>query len=167
MLEAAAVTFPGAHGAERVLSDLRAERDDAWLSETSVIEHDEDGRYSVKAKNPEMGRQKAGTGAAIGGLTGLVVGLAGGPVGFLLWGTIGAITGGGIGAHRESAFLPMMQSFKDALPADASMLVLVAETAVVDAFVGATGAAPDAVTRQPLTAEQIAELEKVHREEVS
>ncbi len=54
MLEMVSVTYDGAHAAERALSDLRAERDDAWLSEVSIIEHHNDGRYSVKAKNPDV-----------------------------------------------------------------------------------------------------------------
>lgn len=43
MLEMAAVTYDGAHSAERALSDLRGAGGDAWLSEVSVIEHDADG----------------------------------------------------------------------------------------------------------------------------
>ena len=53
MLEMLAITYDGAHAAESKLSDLRANQDDPWLSEVSIIEHDTDGRYSVKAKNPD------------------------------------------------------------------------------------------------------------------
>lgn len=160
MLEMVAVRYDGAHAAERALSDMRSARDDAWLSEVSLLEHDRDGRYSVKAKNPKVGEGKAGAGAAIGGLTGLFIGAIGGPFGLLFWGAIGALTGGGIGASAESAFKPTVDALKEALPPDASMLVLVGETDTLDAFVAATGAGESEIVRNPLTSEQAAELEK-------
>ena len=70
MLEMVAVTYDGAHTAEGALSNLRTTRDDEWLSEVSVIEHDKDGRYSVKAKNPDVDKGHMGSGMAAGGLTG-------------------------------------------------------------------------------------------------
>ena len=158
MLEMVAVTYDGAHSAERALSDMRANRDDEWLSEVGMLEHDRDGRYSVKAKNPHVDEGKAGAGAAIGGVTGLFLGAIGGPFGLLLWGSIGALTGAGIGASKESAFKPTADELKAALPPDASVLVLVGETPTLDAFVAATGAGDDAVVRTPLTSEQAAEL---------
>src|SRR4051794_41900589 len=100
MLEMTAITFDGAHAAERQLSDLRSTRDDEWLPEVSVIEHDVDGRYSVKAKNPAVVKEHAGHGAAIGGLTGLFLGAIGGPPGVLLWGSPGGMTGGAGGGGR-------------------------------------------------------------------
>ena len=158
MLEMAAVTSDGEPKAEQALSQMRAAKSDEWLSDVGVIEHDREGRYSVKAKNPKVDEGKVGTGAAIGGLTGLFIGASGGPFGLLLWGSIGALTGAGIGAAKESAFLPTVELLKSALPADASMMVLVGETPTIDAFVAATGAQEDRVTRQGLTSEQAKEL---------
>ncbi len=160
MLEMAAIRYDGAHAAERALSDMRASRDDEWLEDVGVIEHGRDGRYSVKAKNPQVAKGKAGSGAAIGGLTGLFIGAIGGPLGMLFWGTIGALTGGGVGASAESSFKPMVDALEDALAPDASMLVLVGETDTLDAFVGAADAGADALIRNPLTSEQAAELTK-------
>ena len=97
---------------------LRAADDEAWLSEVSVIEHDADGRYSVKAKNPSADKSFTGSGAAIGGLTGVFVGLIGGPLGLLFWGGLGALTGGAIGASAESAFKPMIDDLEGRLPPD-------------------------------------------------
>ena len=125
MLEMVAITFDGAHAAERSLSELRATRDDPWLSEVSIIEHDTDGRYSVKAKNPDVEDRHAGKGAAIGGLTGLFIGAIGGPFGLVLWSGTGALAGGAIGAGKESAFLPMVEDLKARVAPGASMLVLV------------------------------------------
>jgi len=160
MLEMLAITFDGAHAAERRLSDLRTTRKDEWLSEVSVIEHDVDGRYSVKAKNPDVNKDHAGHGAAIGGLTGLFVGLIGGPLGLLLWGGLGAMTGAAIGAGKESAFKPMVDELEARLAPDASMLVLVGETPALDGFQTAVGAAANRVLRSPLTSAQAEELTK-------
>jgi uncharacterized membrane protein len=160
MLEMTAATFDGAHGAEKKLSDLRTGSAEPWMSEVSVIEHDADGRYSVKAKNPSVDKGHAGSGAAIGGLTGVFVGLIGGPLGLLFWGTMGALTGGAIGAGAESAFKPMVDELEGRLAPDASMLVLVGETPAIDSFVSATGASGDRLLRAPLTSEQAEELSK-------
>ena len=66
MLEVVAITCDGAQAAERQLADLRAAGNEAWLGEVSIIEHDADGRYSVKAKNPSVTDKHAGKGAAWG-----------------------------------------------------------------------------------------------------
>jgi uncharacterized membrane protein len=158
MLEMVAITFDGAHAAERALSELRATRDDPWLAEVSIIEHDTDGRYSVKAKNPDVDDRHAGKGAAIGGLTGLFVGAIGGPFGLVLWSSVGALTGGAIGAGKESAFLPMVDELKARLAPGASMLILVGETPALDGLVSAVGTDESNVLRQPLSSEQANEL---------
>jgi uncharacterized membrane protein len=158
MLEMVAITFDGAHVAERTLSELREKRQDPWLAEVAIVEHDVDGRYSVKAKNPDVDKDKTGKGAAIGGLTGLFVGAIGGPFGLLLWSSVGALTGAGIGASKESAFLPMVERLKARLAPGASMLVLVGETPALNGLESAVGAPPDNVLREPLTSEQAEEL---------
>jgi uncharacterized membrane protein len=158
MLEMVAITLDGAHAAERALSDLRTSRDDPWLSEVSIIEHDADGRYSVKAKNPDVEDTHAGKGAAIGGLTGLFVGAIGGPFGLILWSTTGALLGGAAGASKESAFLPMVDQLKRRVAPDASMLILVGETPTLDSFESAVGADERNVLRRALTSEQANEL---------
>ena len=158
MLEVLAITYDGAHTAEKQLSDLRATRNDEWLGEVSLIEHDSDGRFSVKAKNPAVADRHAGKGAAVGGLTGLFVGAIGGPLGLVLWGTVGALAGGSIGAGKESAFMPLVTDFEALLSPGASMLVLVGETPVLDELVAAVGADPSAVTRRNLTSAQAQEL---------
>jgi len=158
MLEMVAITLDGAHSAERTLSDLRSTRDDPWLAEVSIIEHDTDGRYSVKAKNPDLEDRHAGKGAAIGGLTGLFLGAIGGPFGLVLWSTTGALAGGAIGAGKESAFLPMVEELKARLAPGASMLILVGETPALDGLVSAVGADESNVLRQALTSAQAEEL---------
>jgi len=158
MLEMVAITFDGGHVAERTLSDLRAARDDPWLSEVAVVEHGVDGRYSVKAKNPDVDETKSGKGAAIGGLTGLFVGAIGGPFGLLLWSGIGAGTGAAIGESKESAFLPVVEELKAKLPPDSSLLALIGETPALDGMESAVGAPPRNVLRRTLTSDQAKEL---------
>src|SRR3954447_18618603 len=161
MLEMIAITFDGAHAAERQLSDLRSTRDDPWLSEVSLLEHIVDGRYSVKAKNPSVDKSHAGKSAAIGGLTGLFVGAIGGPFGLLLWGTLGAMTGSAIGVGRASSFKPMVDAPDARLAPAASMLVVVGESPALDALQPAVEATPNRVLRQPLTSNQAKELTEV------
>jgi uncharacterized membrane protein len=158
MLEVVAITCDGAQAAERQLADLRASGNDSWLGEVSIIEHDSDGRYSVKAKNPSVGDKHAGKGAAWGGLTGRFVGAIGGPLGLVLWSTTGAVAGGAHGAKKESAFMPWVEEFKTRLAPGASMMVLVGETQALDSFVAAVNADTSAVHRQALTSEQAEEL---------
>jgi len=156
-----AVTFDGAHAAERAVSDLRAARDDAWLSEVSIIEHHADGRYSVKAKNPKVDESKIGSGAAIGGLTGLLVGAIGGPFGLLFWSGMGAMTGAAVGAAGESAFKPMVDELEAAIAPNASSAILVGETPTLDAFVSALEVSDSRVLRRPLTSDQARELSEM------
>jgi uncharacterized membrane protein len=158
MLEVIAIGFDGAHGAERVLSDLRAKRDDPWLSEVSIIEHHKDGRYSVKAKDPDLDDSDAGKGAAIGGLTGLLIGAIGGPLGLVFWSGVGALTGGAIGAGKDSAFLPLVDDLKARIGPGASVLVLAAETPAIDGLEAAVNADENDVLRRPLTNDQAKEL---------
>jgi uncharacterized membrane protein len=152
VLEVVVVTFDGAQAAERQLSDLRAARDYDWLGDTSVIEHDRDGRYSVKAKNPSVTDRRSGRSEAIGGLTGLFVGAIGRPLGLVAW------SDGLIGASQERAFMPLVEEFEARLVPDASMLVLVGETPALDALVAATESDSDAVMRRQLTSEQVEKL---------
>ena len=160
MLEMLAITYDGAHAAERELSDLRANQDDPWLSEVSIIEHGTDGRYSVKAKNPDVDKSHTGSGAAIGGLTGVFIGAIGGPFGLFLWGTLGALTGAAVGAGKESPFKLTVDALKANLAPGASMMVLVGDTPALDGLTAATGATDDQIIREPLTSEQAAELTK-------
>jgi uncharacterized membrane protein len=158
VLEVVVITFDGAQAAERQLSDLRAARDYDWLGDTSVIEHDRDGRYSVKAKNPSVTDRRSGRSEAIGGLTGLFVGAIGRPLGLVAWSGGGAPSDGLIGASQERAFMPLVEEFEARLVPDASMLVLVGETPALDALVAGTESDSDAVMRRQLTSEQVEEL---------
>ncbi|SRR6266487_6385145 len=159
-VEMAAVAFDGTKTAERELSTLRTTRDDPWLTEVAVLEHHAGGRFSIKATSPDYGDEDhIGAGLAIGGGTGLLLGLIGGPLGLLFWGTMGAVAGGAVGASDEpGAFDPLVEDVKDALPHNSSALILVAENATAEELVSAVGARSRQVLREDLTDEQIEEL---------
>lgn len=158
-IEMAVVTFEGTHTAERELSDLRASRDDAWLTEVAVLEHHRGGRFSMKATTPDYGEKgHVGAGATMGGLTGLALGAIAGPLGLVFWGTMGAMSGGALGdTGSRGAFDPLVEQVKDALPRNSSALILAAEPSTAEEFIAAAGADRQ-VSRQQLTDEQVEHL---------
>jgi uncharacterized membrane protein len=160
-VEMAAVVFDQTHTAERELSALRASRQDSWLTDVAVLEHHAGGRYSVKATSPEYGDvDHVGAGIAIGGGTGLLLGMIAGPLGLIFWTTMGAITGGVAGASGSpGAFDPIVDQVKEALPHGSSALLLVADNATTEEFVSAAGGQHKQVLRQDLTDEQVEALE--------
>ena len=115
-------------------------------------------RRRVEKDSTDVEETHAGAGAAIGGLTGLFIGAIGGPFGLLLWSGVGAVTGAGIGEGRESAFRPMVEELKAALPPGASSLILVGEKATLDGFVKTVEVPESQTLRRPLTSEQAREL---------
>jgi len=160
-VEMAAVTFDGTHTAERELSALRSSRDDPWLEEVAVLERHKTDRYSLKAASPDFGdSDHVGAGIALGGGTGLLLGLVGGPLGLVFWGAIGAVSGGLIGSkHDDPGPLgPLVQKVKNALSVQTSALILVAETATAEKLVTELGGKAQHVIREPLTDEQLDHL---------
>jgi uncharacterized membrane protein len=159
-VEMAAVAFDGAHTAERELSALRSSREEAWLTDVALLEHHVGGRFSMKATSPDYGDEDhVGAGIALGGGTGLLLGMIAGPLGLLFWGTIGAIGGAAIGGSDEAgAFAPLVEQVKDALPHNTSALILVADNATAEKLVSAVGARGRQTIRQDLTDEQVAQL---------
>lgn len=162
-LEMTAVAFDGTHTAEKELSDLRTSRSDPWLAEVAELEHHIGGRFSMKATSPAYDdEQHVGAGIAIGGGTGLLLGMIGGPFGMLFLGAAGAVAGGAVGASkkRNGAFDPLVEQVKQALPDNSSALILVAENDTAEKLVSAVGARGRQVLRQDLTAEQATQLTK-------
>ena len=158
-MEMAVVSFDGTHTAEQKLSSLRASRDDAWLVEVAVLEHHRGGRFSMKATSPDYGEEgHVGSGAAIGGLTGMFLGTIAGPLGILFWGSMGALTGGAVGdTGRTGAFDALVDQVKAALPRGSSALILVAGPDTAEELVAAAGGV-GRVSRQQLTDEQVDHL---------
>ena len=160
-VEMEAVVFDGTHTAERELSDLRLSRPDPWLTEVAVLERHASGRFSMKATSPEyVDEEHVGRGIALGGGTGLLLGLIGGPLGLLFWGAMGAITGGAIGAASSAGgvFQPLVDEVRDALPSGSSALMLVAEKPTADKLVAAVGSHGRQVIEHPMSEEQVEQL---------
>jgi uncharacterized membrane protein len=158
-----AVAFDGTHTAEKELSELRTSRADSWLEDVAVLERHMGGRYSMKATSPEYGKEgHAGAGIALGGGTGLLLGMIAGPLGLVFWGTMGALTGGAAGAaaHEAGVFDPIVDEVKDALPHGSSALILMAEEPTAEKLSSAVGSHGRRTIRQELTDEQIEELER-------
>lgn len=163
-VEMTAVAFDGTHTAERELSALHSTRSDPWLTEVAVLEHHRTGRYSMKATSPDYGDEDhVGAGIAIGGGTGMLLGLIGGPLGLLFMGAMGAMIGGAAGAAGSKgagAFDPLVDEVKDAIPDDTSALILVAENPTAEQLVAAVGPHGRQVIRQQLTSEQVDQLKQ-------
>jgi uncharacterized membrane protein len=161
-VEMATVAFDGTHTAEQELSGLRTSRADAWLTDVAVLEHHKGGRFSMKATSPDYGDEDhIGAGIAIGGGTGLLLGMIAGPLGILFWAAVGGLAGGAAGASsRAGAFDPLVDQVKDALPHGTSALILVAESATAEELVTAVGARGRQVLRQTLTDEQVDQLKQ-------
>ena len=158
-VEMVAVAFDGTHTAEKQLSDLRTSRSDPWLEEVAVLEHHKGGKYSMKATSPDYGDEEhVGAGIAIGGGTGLLLGMIAGPLGLIFWGTMGALTGGAAGAREPGAFDPIVEQVKEALPHGTSALILVAENPTAEKLVSAVGRLGRQTIRQDLTEEQVDQL---------
>lgn len=160
-VEMVAVAFDGTHTAEKELSALRTSQADPWLDEVAVLEHHKGGRYSMKATSPDYGDEDhVGAGIAIGGGTGLLLGLIAGPLGLVFWGTMGAMTGGAAGAHEAGAFDPIVDEVKEALPRGTSALILVAENPTAEKLVSAIGPRGRQTIRQDMTDEQVEQLKQ-------
>lgn len=159
-VEMVAVVFDGTHTAEKELSQLRVARDDAWLEEVSVLEHHASGRFSIKATSPDYGDEDHfRAGLAIGGATGLLLGLIAGPIGVLFMGAVGAMTGRALGAQKHhGAFDPLVAQVKDAVRRGSSALILVAEHDTAEQLVSTLGDGARRILRHPLTTEQLEEL---------
>lgn len=126
-----------------------------------MLEHHKGGRYSMKATSPDYGDQEhVGAGLAIGGGTGLLLGMIAGPLGLIFWGTMGALTGGAAGSRAPGAFDPIVDEVKEALPHGSSALILVAETPTAEQLVAAVGSDGRQTIRHPMTDEQVEQLKE-------
>lgn len=158
-VEMVAVAFDGTHRAEKELSELRTARSESWLEDVAVLEHHKGGRFSMKATGPDYGKDNhVGAGIALGGATGLLLGMIAGPLGLIFWGTMGAMTGGAAGVHDSGAFDGIVDQVKDALPHGTSALILMAEEPTAEQLASVVGSHGRQTIRQEITDEQVNEL---------
>ena len=124
-----------------------------------MLEHHKGTRYSMKATSPDYDeKDHVGAGIAIGGGTGLLLGMIAGPLGLIFWGTMGALTGGAAGSHEPGAFDPIVEEVKEALPHGTSALILVAEEPTAEKLASAVGNHGRKTIRQEMTDEQVTQL---------
>jgi uncharacterized membrane protein len=95
-----AFNFAGKDTAKETLKDIKVYEalDGEYIVAQIIVEQDEKGKVHVH----ETGR--GGAGAAIGGVTGGILSLFGGPVGFLTWVVGGAVLGGVAGKYLGRPF---------------------------------------------------------------
>jgi len=141
--------------------------DEAWTRKVGFVERHHNGRFLVRGtfaghyvdvdEGDRVSQTGAGPGAVAGGLVGVLIG----PPGIAL----GLLIGAGIGAHvgtptdTEAEPEVLAEQLREAVPSSSSAIVLVADTADVDAMVAALGDGVQELTRRELTAEQQTALE--------
>src|SRR5713226_5410794 len=90
--------FPDEEGASRMLEQLRhTNKDLVQVEQAAVLVRNGEGQLEIKESH------HAGRGAVIGGLTGAVVGLIAGPVG---WVAVGGAAIGALAARLRDAGFP-------------------------------------------------------------
>jgi len=136
-LELAAVAYNGAFTAERELNNLRVSRLDPWVGEIAVLEHHDSGMFFTRATSPDYG----GKGHSQG--PGPLLSAA-------LIGTILAGAGAFGSAQTTGALGSLADQVRSLLPADASALMLVAESAAIAEFVSALSPTSGKVGRREL-----------------
>jgi hypothetical protein len=136
-LELAAVAYNGAFTAERELNNLRVSRLDPWVGEVAVLEHHDSGMFFTRASSPDYGGEGHPKGP--------------GPLlSRALIGTILAGAGAFGPAQTTGALGSLADQVRSLLPADASALMLVAESAAIAEFVSALAPRGGQVGRREL-----------------
>ena len=158
VFEVGVIAFADSESAGRVVDGLREMGATHLVNDVSLIEHHQNGRFSVHAYSQETSRgAKIGAGAVVGtlfgalllGPFGLVLGLVGG-------GAVGASLGGR-NPHDLGLSDTFVEELRDALPSGSSAVLIAGEPEQVDEMMGhvhKTGAVVAKELREPLTDEQ-------------
>lgn len=141
--------------------------DARWMREVGFVEHRHNGRLALRGafaghyvdvdESDHVSQRGAGEGAAAGGLVGVLLGPPGIALGLLVGGIIGSQRGPLSDTEAEPQAL--VDQLRAAVPRSSSALVLIADTRDVDEMLGGLGDSAQRITRQTLTADQVAELE--------
>ena len=119
--------FDDTYGAQRAMSAVRAleEMDYAWMEDVSIVERHNSGRVATHTSHGSV------TGApALGGLTGMLVGIIMPPLGFVGWMLAGMGAGARIGKLSkdkglDSDLQPIVDELKNDLDKGTSALLLI------------------------------------------
>lgn len=115
------------------------------------------GHYLDVDESDHVSQKGAGEGAVVGGLVGALLGPPGIALGLVVGGVIGSEAGTSSDTEPEPQVLA--DQLRVAVPRSSSAVVLIAAAPDVDEMLAALGEGAQGVTRQTLTADQVAELE--------
>lgn len=168
-LELGLVRFRGGGSATEAFAAAR-DRSGAkapWTREVGLVEHHHDGHLVLRGTfaghyvDVDEALHVSQRGAAEGFVGGAVVGALFGPPGLAAGMVVGTVLGSQAGGPREADPEPqlLVDQLRAAVPRSGSAIVLIAEPRDVDDMLAAIGDTDGEVTRQALTADQVAELQ--------
>jgi len=136
--------FDGKDTAKEAVKQVRnsGALDDEYIIAQIIVEQDEKGKVRVH----ETGR--GGLGAVIGGAAGSILGLFGGPVGFLTWTVSGALVGGVAGKYfgRPFKYGDLKQVGQAMVPDSSAFMLLVEDTYTEEVADSLSGVSASMVT---------------------
>ena len=168
-LELGLVRFRGGGSATEAFATAR-DRSGArapWTREVGLVEHHHDGHLVLRGTfaghylDVDEALHVSQRGAAEGFAGGAVVGALLGPPGFAAGMVVGAILGSQAGRPSEADAEPqlLVDQLRAVVPRSGSAIVLIADPRDVDDMLAASGETDGEVTRQALTADQVAQLQ--------
>jgi uncharacterized membrane protein len=165
----ALVRFPGGGSATEAFVAARdkAGADAPWTRQVGLVEHHHNGHLVLRGTfaghyvDVDEALHVSQQGAAEGFAGGAVVGALLGPPGFAAGMVVGAVLGSQAGPPSETDSEPqlLVGQLRDAVPRSGSAIVLISEPRDVDEMLAAVGDSDGEVTRQTLTADQVAALQ--------
>ena len=165
----ALVRFPGGGSATEAFVAARAKAgaDAPWTRQVGLVEHHHNGHLVLRGTfaghyvDVDEALHVSQRGAAEGFAGGAVVGALLGPPGFAAGMVVGAVLGSQAGPPSETDSEPqlLVGQLRDAVPRSGSAIVLISEPRDVDEMLAAVGDSGGELTRQTLTADQVAALQ--------
>ncbi len=155
MAELIVLYFDSTHGAEEAVLSVRKPEDVnyAWADDVAIVERHKSGRVATHTSDASTTQ-----GAAVGGMTGLVVGLIFPPAGVLALLGVGAAVGAGVEkiAKENGLDSDMLKAVKDSLGKGTSAILLVGASGDVDEMMAVFSAHdPSNVMRAPMPEESM------------
>jgi uncharacterized membrane protein len=168
-LELGLVRFRSGGSATEAFATARARSgaDAPWTREVGLVEHHHNGHLVLRGVfaghyvDVDEALHVSERGAAEGFAGGAVAGAFLGPPGFAAGMVVGAILGSQAGTPSEADPEPqlLVDQLRAAVPRSGSAIVLIAAPRDVDDMVAAIGDTDGEVTRQVLTADEVADLQ--------
>jgi uncharacterized membrane protein len=165
-LDLTVLVFDGLDGAERAFATARERAGDApWVKELAFVEHHRNGRVALRGTfagryvDVEELADVVGREAAIGALTGALVGTIFGPPGF----AVGLVGGAALGGYRHSLLTAelrggLFDEVRHDVPEGSSAVILLAAPDHVDSMLEAFEGLGGRLVRRSLPDDAVAEL---------